>query len=285
MDYQDVPREVLDLAVRVSKAAQAEYWACDIAVSTKDEYTILECATAFAAFPYIRDWIGQYLMWQLAPAQFTQPYFADRNWEELGKVDSSLLRTMRHIQFGHASESTDTGEYAPADEHYSLLNTYHEDDEEWPSEAWNFQDLNKGKLKDSYFGSAREQTPNNPMAESDSFESFLSELSSENDLDTGIEDLAKLMNAEGDVQGVTELQDLTDAQKSVVMESQQLVNFFMSVKGIGHGLATEIVDTLGVDGTLRILNDQPEQLMTFRNLKQKKLDAILCQWRECELLN
>ncbi len=83
MDYQAVPEEVLDLAVKASKAANAEYWACDIAVSMDDDYTILECATAFAAFPYIRDWIGQYLMWLFAPERFKKPYFAHRNWEEL----------------------------------------------------------------------------------------------------------------------------------------------------------------------------------------------------------
>ena len=62
MDYQNVPRRVLDLAVNTSKAANAEYWACDIAVGKDGQYHILECATAYAAFPYIRDWIGQYLM-------------------------------------------------------------------------------------------------------------------------------------------------------------------------------------------------------------------------------
>jgi len=55
MDYQDVPQEALDLAVAASKAANSEYWASDIAVSFDDKYSILECATAFAAFTYIRD--------------------------------------------------------------------------------------------------------------------------------------------------------------------------------------------------------------------------------------
>ncbi|MDO6496767.1 ATP-grasp domain-containing protein [Photobacterium sanguinicancri] len=270
MDYQDVPREVLDLAVRVSKAAKAEYWACDIAVSTNDEYTILECATAFAAFPYIRDWIGQYLMWQLAPAQFTKPYFVDRNWEELGKIDSSLLRTMRHIRFGHASESTDTGEYAPADEQYSLLNTYHENDEEWPSEAWNFQDINRDQFSRPYFGHDYSDVGNQ---NADLASEVVVSQPVSTALDTGIEDLAEL----------TEFAD--ESTDSTTIKPQQLVDFFLSVKGVGTLLAEGIVETLGVEGTVEVLNEQPEQLMLFRNLKQKKLEAILNQWHECELIN
>ncbi|MGC9351080.1 MAG: ATP-grasp domain-containing protein, partial [Sulfurovum sp.] len=45
MDYMNVPKELLDLAVKVSKAANAEYWACDVAVGEDGKYRILECAT------------------------------------------------------------------------------------------------------------------------------------------------------------------------------------------------------------------------------------------------
>ena len=68
MNYSGVPVAALELAVKASQAAQAEFWACDIAESD-GQYYILECATAFAAFPYIRDWIGQYLLWEFAPEE------------------------------------------------------------------------------------------------------------------------------------------------------------------------------------------------------------------------
>lgn len=139
MDYQDVPQEALDLAVAASKAANSEYWAADIAVSFDDKYSILECATAFAAFPYIRDWIGQYLMWQLGNGQFKQPYFMDKNWEELGKMSPSILRTLRYITFGRPQYSTDTGELAPGLQQYPLQKTQYSQQEEWPSTIWNFQ--------------------------------------------------------------------------------------------------------------------------------------------------
>ncbi|MBF0383505.1 MAG: hypothetical protein HQL69_20995 [Magnetococcales bacterium] len=100
MDYQDVPKSVLDLAIRSSQVSGAEYWGVDIAVS-KGRYAILECATAFAAFPYIRDWIGGYLSWKLSNGEIPAPRIPLYNWEELGKIDPRLLRTMRDINFGY----------------------------------------------------------------------------------------------------------------------------------------------------------------------------------------
>jgi competence ComEA-like helix-hairpin-helix protein len=108
MSYENVPMSALELAVKASKAAKAEYWACDIAIGAKnDKPYILECATAFAAFPYIRDWICQYLMWDFSNGKFPKPHVPLFSWEELGKIDSSLLRTMRHIAFGKYKPSFD----------------------------------------------------------------------------------------------------------------------------------------------------------------------------------
>lgn len=159
MDYMNVPKELLDLSVQVSKAAKAEYWACDIAVGADGKYRILECATAFAAFPYIRDWIGQYLMWKFSNGRFAKPNIPLYNWEELGKMDSSVLRTLRYITFGRYTPSydgayfldkkarkTDEGEMYlhELDSLFPMLLTEERTKEEWPSEKWNFQD-NYGK--------------------------------------------------------------------------------------------------------------------------------------------
>ncbi len=159
MDYQDIPKELLDLAVEVSKAANAEYWAVDVAVGQDGKYRILECATAFAAFPYIRDWIGQYLMWLLSDGRFPRPNIPLYNWEELGKMDSSILRTLRYITFGRYTPSydgayfldkkvrqTEEGELYlhEMDALYPMLAVLERAGEEWPSEIWNFQD-NYGK--------------------------------------------------------------------------------------------------------------------------------------------
>ncbi len=115
MSYENVPMNALELAVKASKAAKAEYWACDIAIDEKSkEAYILECATAFAAFPYIRDWIGQYVMWDLSEGYFKMPHVPLFSWEELGKMDASLLRTLRHLYFAKYTPSTD-GAYWLAD--------------------------------------------------------------------------------------------------------------------------------------------------------------------------
>ena len=154
MDYMDVPKNVLDLAVKVSKAANAEYWACDVAYGKDGKVRILECATAFAAFPYIRDWIGQYLMWSLSEGRFRKPHMPMFNWEELGKISPDLLRTMRHITFGQYHSSYDGAYFGKKKKMYGEGEVYlHELDdaykiydvkertfEEWPSEKWNYQD-------------------------------------------------------------------------------------------------------------------------------------------------
>jgi hypothetical protein len=154
MDYMDVPKSVLDLAVKVSKAANAEYWACDVAYGKDGKVRILECATAFAAFPYVRDWIAQYIMWSLSEYRFRKPNTPMFNWEELGKIDPSLLRTMRHIAFGNFSPSYDGAYFGKKKKNYGGKETYiHALDrqykmydvkrrwhEEWPSEKWNYQD-------------------------------------------------------------------------------------------------------------------------------------------------
>ena len=115
MSYDNVPMAALELAVKASKAAKAEYWACDIGIDENtDKAYIIECATAFAAFPYIRDWIGQYIMWDLSGGKFRLPHVPLFSWEELGKMDPSVLRTLRHLYFAKYEPSAD-GAYWLAD--------------------------------------------------------------------------------------------------------------------------------------------------------------------------
>lgn len=282
MDYQDIPEKVLEIAVKASKAANAEYWACDIAVSLEDEYTILECATAFAAFPYIRDWIGQYLMWSLAPKKFTKPYIVHKNWQELGKIDSSLLRTMRHITFGQPDISTDTGEYAPTDERYQLLQTHSQISEEWPSSAWNFQDMHKRLVIESKKESCHSALLNEGDALNTSIEKQHCEVEEQGITDvfkqeaclhSDVQDNATLVNAD-----IDSLNVVSPDIANTLNTHAQLLEFFSGVKGIGGKLANEIVDTLGVEGTLHALNNATHQLTGFRNLKKKKLKNILADW-------
>ncbi|BBN82910.1 hypothetical protein PA25_28950 [Pseudoalteromonas sp. A25] len=240
MDYQDVPKDVLELATRASKAANAEYWACDIALGKDGKLRILECATAFAAFPYIRDWIGQYLMWLLSDGRFAKPNIPLYNWEELGKIDSRLLRTMRHIGFSKYTPSQDCGEqFSQLDEHnYPILDTTYQPGEEWPSEVWNFQD--NFKLK-------------------------------------GLVVPAKAVRvAPGSDEVGTEL----NSYQHVQFDDAQIRDILSQVKGVGAKMVDEIMTTFGAHGVVEALNTKPEQLCVVKNLKDKKLEKIVSHWQQ-----
>ncbi len=111
MSYRNIPMGALELAAQASKAAKAEYFSADIA-EHQGKYYILECATAFAAFSYVRDWIGQYLMWDLSGGRFPAPHVPLFSWEELGKIKPELLRTLRNIGFSRYSPSSDGTMYS-----------------------------------------------------------------------------------------------------------------------------------------------------------------------------
>ena len=136
MSYENVPMNALELAVKASKAAKAEYWACDIAIDKNDDKPyILECATAFAAFPYIRDWICEYLMWDFSNGKYKMPYVPLYSWVELGKIDPSLLRTMRHIGFSKYTPSCDGAYFInEKDSSFDMEKTILNDPSDYPEE-------------------------------------------------------------------------------------------------------------------------------------------------------
>lgn len=253
MDYMNVPKELLDLAVKVSKAANAEYWACDVAVGEDGKYRILECATAFAAFPYIRDWIGQYLMWKFSEGRFPLPNIPLFNWEELGKMDSSVLRTLRYITFGRyrpsydgafffdkKTKQTEEGELYlhELDSLYPMLLTEKRDYEEWPSEKWNFQD-NYGK------GINEVEAKRNP-------EYFDEEGSDE----TG------------------------ESETSFpVIEKEDMINVLKSVKGIGKKKSAKILDRFDTHELIEIVENSPKTLKReFKWLKKRMLQELEEVW-------
>ncbi len=246
MDYNDIPKELLKLAVKVSKAANAEYWACDIAVGIDGKYRILECATAFAAFPYIRDWIGQYLMWKFGEGRFRKPNIPLYNWEELSKIDSSLLRTMRNIAFGKYSPSFD-GEYFmnkqvatdkeltifELDEQFKMTKTKTRKKEEWPSEKWNFQD--KYPLK-----SLKSMKVANKKALKDSDESTLN------------------------------IEDISDEQMFAFLST--------ATEDFGKKKARAALDEYGKEKLLDMLENDPKSLLEIKGLKEKNYKQMIDGW-------
>jgi len=250
MDYKNVPKSVLDLAIKASKAAKAEYWACDIAYGKDAKVRILECATAFAAFPYIRDWIGGYLMWSLSDGRFKKPHTPMFNWEELSKIDSSLLRTMRYITFGNFSASYDGAFFGKKKKMYGDKQLYlHELDatykmydvkprtwEEWPSEKWNYQD--KFALKSIKSMKIKNQNDNIPEP-------------------TGDESSAKL-----------------EITKN---ELEEILN---SVEGLGKKKVEKIFENYKKAEVIEILEQQPAMLCEIKGIKDKLLSKIMKRWDE-----
>jgi len=251
MDYMDVPKELLDLAVQVSKAANAEYWACDIAVGVDGKYRILECATAFAAFPYIRDWIGQYLMWKFSNGRFPLPNIPLFNWEELGKMDSSILRTLRYITFGNYTPSYDGAYFLDKkmrktqegevylhelDSLYPMLPTEDRTKEEWPSEKWNFQD-NYGRTV------RKVHAQSNPREKIDSDEAEESE------------------------------------EPEIILSEKKMKKILTSVDGIGKKKSEKILEQYEMVDLVKKLESEPEKLVEEVSwFKKKFLNQLMKHW-------
>lgn len=270
MDYMNVPDEALALAVRASRAANAEYWACDIAVSHDNQFRILECATAFAAFPYIRDWIGQYLMAELSGGQMPYPNLPLYNWEELGKISSSVLRLMRHITFARSCDvhtMTDTGElfHKTDTDGYPLLSTEPTCSEEWPSEFWNRQDNYRPKA------AAPRQLSSSQLQGTD----------------TGIEETPRAADTTEVLEFV--LQPKVSAKTvptteilsgTLTLSEHHLIELLASAKGVSKNLARMILETLGLQGAIDALQHDPKQLMQVKRVKARRLASIMKCWEQ-----
>ncbi|MEA1891216.1 MAG: hypothetical protein U9N33_00725 [Campylobacterota bacterium] len=253
MDYMNVPKNVLDLAVKTSKAAKAEYWACDIAYGKDGKVRILECATAFAAFPYIRDWIGQYIMWSLSEGRFRKPHMPMFNWEELGKMDSSILRTLRHITFGNYSASYDGAYFGKKrklfgenevylhvlDSEYKMYDVKRRWSEEWPSEIYNYQD--NLALKSPKAKSPKSKDLPNPTDDESS--------------ETAVEE--------------------------VKISKKELTDFLRSVDGLGKKKVDNIIQHFGsVDEVIGVLHQNCSILTGVRGITKKLSTKIEKAWKK-----
>ena len=249
MDYMNVPKSVLDLAVKVSKSANAEYWACDVAYGKDGKVRILECATAFAAFPYIRDWIGQYLMWSLSKGRFRKPHIPMFNWEELGKIAPDLLRTMRHITFGEYNSSYDGAYFGKRkkmygesevylhqlDSVYKMYNVKPRKFEEWPSEKWNYQDR---------FALKNLKSMKVPLLKKE------------------------------------EAPEITGDESAQLIEigDEELEALLLSIKGLGKKKLSKILSRFNHAELINILEIEPRVLEDIKSIDEKLVKKILKAW-------
>ncbi len=251
MDYMDVPKSVLDLAVKTSKAANAEYWACDIAYGKDGKVRILECATAFAAFPYIRDWIGQYLMWSLSKGRFKKPNIPMFNWEELGKISPDMLRTMRNITFGEYRPSYDGAFFGTRkkiygekevyvhelDRQYKMFNVKERKFEEWPSEKWNYQD--KFALKNL-------KSMKVPMLKK---------------------------NEAPEVSG-------DESSEIIDISNEELEKLLLSTRGVGKKKLEKILTYYEHKEVVSLLDREPRALENIKSINRKIVDRIVQTWND-----
>jgi len=254
MDYNDVPKNVLDLAVKVSKAAKAEYWACDVAYGKDGKVRILECATAFAAFPYIRDWIGQYLMWSFSEGRFKKPHMPMFNWEELGKVSPDLLRTMRHITFGKYNPSYDGAYFGnkkkmygdnerclhELDTEYKVYDVKRRWSEEWPSEIYNYQDrFSLNNLKSMKVPNLKKEEA--PTADNEDVEII----------------------------------------ETPTMSAKELKKLLKSVEGIGDKKYNKIIEEIGsTEEVVGILYQSPSLLLNIKGITKTIIEKITKRFEE-----
>ena len=286
MTYDGVPMGALELAVEASKAAKAEYWACDIA-EYDGKYYILECATAFAAFPYFRDWIGKYLMWDFSEGYFKKPHIPLYNWEELGKINPSLLRTMRNIEFSRYIPSTDGAYYLnDKDAKWDIELAEESVPEDIPDDSH----LHKPPLK------KEEEIPEAVLEEAKKGaeihdEPEESEISLENvtltelmtlhgmDEDIAVEVIRYIHSH--DIQSLDELLELEGIDKQTLkvwaedLHSKVDVNkagekTLSKIKAIGKKLAEKIVQFREENGPFKKLED----LLQIKGLGKKKLEKI-----------
>ena len=171
------------------------------------------------------------------------------NWEELGKIDSSLLRTMRHIAFGRYTPSYDgayfddkkkaygDGEYYihELDEQYPMMDVVPRDYEEWPSEKWNFQD--RFPLKS-----------------------------------------VKTMRVENLEKSHIEIPTGDEASQELKISNQELKELFASIKGLGAKKIEKVFEIFSDEAIVDVLEQQPSALTCIKGIKDKTVSKIVAAW-------
>lgn len=171
------------------------------------------------------------------------------NWEELGKIDSSLLRTMRHITFGTYSASYDGAYFGKKkkvygneeiyihelDEDYPIIDVKPKKYEEWPSEKWNFQD--KFPLKS-----------------------------------------IKSMKVENIKKEETPVVTGDEAAPKLIVSKKDLEEILTSVDGIGKKKVEKIFESFEKEELVDALEQEPSALTKVKGITKKLVDAIVEKW-------
>jgi hypothetical protein len=188
-------------------------------------------------------------MWKFSNGRFAKPNIPLYNWEELGKMDPSVLRTLRHITFGRYTPShdgayfldkkvreTEEGEMYlhEMDALYPILLTENRTKEEWPSEKWNFQD-NYGK---------------------------------------SIRKVHAKSNPKG-TQAPTQVSQDESSESVLDITEEHIKEVFTSIKGIGNKKMDEILEKIETTELIETIESAPEKLTKEFSWFKKKMLAQL----------
>ena len=195
-------------------------------------------------------------MWKFSNGRFAKPNIPLFNWEELGKMDPSVLRTLRYITFGKYTPSYDGAYFLDTkvreteegemylhemDSLYPMLMTEDRNYEEWPSEKWNFQD-NYGRTVRKVHAQSNPQIP----AE------------------------------EGD-----ETEESSDIQEMIVLTEKKMHKLLTSVEGIGKKKAEQIMNKFDTTELVHALETAPEKIIKEVSwFKKKFLTKLMKEWEE-----
>ena len=170
------------------------------------------------------------------------------NWEELGKIDSSLLRTMRHITFGKYTPSYDGAYFDDKkksygdsqyyihelDEQYPMLDVAPRDYEEWPSEKWNFQDRFPFKSIKSM-------------------------------------EVENIQNLDAPTSG-------DEASPEIIIDQQDLQTLFEDISGLGSKKIQKIFEEFSEDEIVENLEFNPGAFSKIKGIKEKLVKKIVSAW-------
>lgn len=176
------------------------------------------------------------------------------NWEELGKISPTLLRTMRHITFGEYNPSYDGAYFGTKKKIYGEKEVYmHELDseykifdvkertfEEWPSEKWNYQD--RFALKN-------------------------------------------LKSMKVPALKTEEAPEVSDDESSSTIEisDEELEKLLLSVKGLGKKKLKKILKKLTHAQIIALLEVEPRVLSDIKSINDKLVDNIIETWNSYKL--
>ncbi len=177
------------------------------------------------------------------------------NWEELGKISSDLLRTMRYITFGEYRASYDGAFFGTKKKIYGTKEVYiHELDKEYKMYD----------VKPRYYEEC--QAKNGIFKISLLFKNLKTmEFSKKN------EDIENKISKD---------ESNLEVLNKIDIDNEDLEKLLLSVKGLGKKKLSKILSYYSHAELIELLEKEPRALGNIKKIDSKLLDRIIEAWRE-----